>query len=171
VFPTALASATRQVNNDHKMLKWEASARLRPRLKDYGSYHQTAGNKATHVIGIPIIMLSLIGLLSQIVLVPAEGQVPPLDAGVVLVLAGLVFYYSLDWKIALPFTLIGIGFYAIGSALSWQVNMGLQIGGWIIQFVGHAVWEKKSPAFIKNLTHLLIGPLFIFSEVTGYRFK
>ena len=41
---------------------------------DYAAYHQTAGNKLFHRLGIPMIMLSLIGMLTQ---------VPLFDAGTV----------------------------------------------------------------------------------------
>ena len=35
---------------------------------DYASYHQTKGNKVFHRLGIPMIMLSLIGMLTQVTL-------------------------------------------------------------------------------------------------------
>ena len=38
---------------------------------------------------------------------------------------------------------------------------GLQAAGWVLQFIGHGVYEKRSPAFVRNLVHLLIGPLWI----------
>jgi uncharacterized membrane protein YGL010W len=36
-----------------------------------------------------------------------------------------------------------------------------------MQFAGHYVWEKKSPAFFRNLTHLLVGPLWIAAKAVG----
>ena len=36
---------------------------------------------------------------------------------------------------------------------------------WIFQFVGHSVYEKKQPAFLENVTHLLVGPLWILNDV------
>ena len=32
----------------------------------------------------------------------------------------------------------------------------------------HYVYEKKSPAFYKNLVHLLVGPLWIVAKATGH---
>jgi uncharacterized membrane protein YGL010W len=46
---------------------------------------------------------------------------------------------------------------------------GVFVLGWVLQFVGHGHYEKKSPAFFKNLTHLLIGPLWVFSKLTKLR--
>jgi uncharacterized membrane protein YGL010W len=40
----------------------------------------------------------------------------------------------------------------------------LFIVGWVIQFVGHH-FEKAKPAFVDDLTQLLIGPLFLMAEV------
>ena len=42
----------------------------------------------------------------------------------------------------------------------WILAAALFVGGWVLQFVGHA-YEGKKPAFLTNLTHLLIGPLWI----------
>ena len=40
---------------------------------DYASYHQTSGNKAFHRLGIPMIMLTLIGMLAQVKLFESGG--------------------------------------------------------------------------------------------------
>ena len=42
---------------------------------------------------------------------------------------------------------------------------GLFMLGWIFQFVGHSVYEHKSPAFLTNFLHLLVGPLWILNDV------
>ena len=45
--------------------------------------------------------------------------------------------------------------------------LALFVVGWIFQFVGHYVYEKRSPAFFRNLAHLLVGPLWILAKATG----
>jgi uncharacterized membrane protein YGL010W len=40
----------------------------------------------------------------------------------------------------------------------------LFVGGWALQFLGHK-FEGKKPAFLDDLASLLIGPLFIATEV------
>ena len=37
--------------------------------------------------------------------------------------------------------------------------------GWIFQFIGHSVYEKKNPAFFRNFVHLLVGPLWILNDL------
>ncbi|RML95795.1 putative membrane protein, partial [Pseudomonas amygdali pv. eriobotryae] len=36
--------------------------------------------------------------------------------------------------------------------------------GWIIQFIGH-YYEGRKPAFIDDVTGLIIGPLFVIAEL------
>ena len=54
---------------------------------------------------------------------------------------------------ALPFGLW------LGSAIA------LFVVGWVLQFIGH-YYEGKKPAFVDDLTGLLIGPLFIMAELS-----
>jgi uncharacterized membrane protein YGL010W len=44
------------------------NSRLQAYFQDYASFHRTPGNKVCHSIGIPSIVMSLLGLLSQIVI-------------------------------------------------------------------------------------------------------
>jgi uncharacterized membrane protein YGL010W len=48
----------------------------------------------------------------------------------------------------------------------WAV-IAIAVGGWLIQLAGHAVWEKKSPSFLTNLAHALVGPIFFVALLTG----
>lgn len=138
--------------------------RLELYFRDYASYHKTKGNKVTHYFGITFILVSLLGLLSQITFIAGVQ----LDAAMILLGLGIFWYLFLDWKIAAPFALVLIGLYFLGKAFPPSLNWGLFVGGWILQGIGHYVYEKKSPAFFKNLTHLMIGPLWIFARVVGY---
>jgi uncharacterized membrane protein YGL010W len=79
----------------------------------YHADHKHPLNHATHIVGIPAIIVSLV----------------------------VVFF---DWK--------------------W--GLGLFVGGWILQFIGHGI-EGNRPSFMKDPRFLLIGPLFIFQH--GFR--
>jgi len=147
------------------------SPRLAKFFDDYSSYHKTQGNKISHFIGIPFIVASLLGLLSNLSLSPPGWDFSPylrLDGGTTLIALALIFYLYLDWKITVPFSLFVGGLYFLGRAIPTPINWGLFVIGWILQGIGHAVFEKNSPAFFKNFTHLLIGPLWIFSKLVGY---
>jgi uncharacterized membrane protein YGL010W len=133
-------------------------------LSDYALYHQTRGNKICHFIGIPLIMFSLFALLRPLSLMPS------FTAAELLILLSFVYYLTLDFRLAL-------GMLLVSSALdlaAWKIA-DLRIGlialivGWIFQGIGHAVYEKRSPAFTRNLVHLLIGPLFLLNELLRVR--
>lgn len=136
---------------------------------DYSSHHQTWGNKVTHYIGIPMIMLTLLGMLSQLVV--GDGftgsDLIRLDGGTILWILAVIWYLSLDWRLALPFGMVALGFYLGSRHIPMEINIAGFIIGWIVQFIGHGVYEKKRPAFLDNLRHLLIGPFWIFARVVG----
>lgn len=154
------------------MSKTLLSPKLARYFKDYSSYHKTPGNKLTHYFGITFIVVSLLGLLGNWVVGP-DGltgiQYFRADGGTILMAVALFWYVLLDWKIALPFALVMSGMYFLGRSLPTQVNWIVFITGWVLQGVGHWVYEKNSPAFFKNLTHLLVGPLWIFARIVGYK--
>lgn len=144
--------------------------RLSVHFDDYYEDHKTKGNQRTHMIGIPLIMISLLGMLSHVYFGSEEhaAAILRLDGGSLLLLGAAFWYLTLDWKIALPFTLVAFGMYEFGRSLNWPVLIGLQVAGWVSQYVGHYVYEKRSPAFYRNLKHTLIGPLWVFAKMIGY---
>lgn len=130
---------------------------------DYASHHQTKGNKWFHRFGIPMIMLTSIGMLARVGLGVVAGV--RIDAGMVLIALAAIYYFTLEWRLAIPMLIVSIGFYLIGRWLPTSVNVVLFILGWIFQFIGHAVYEHRQPAFFRNVVHLLIGPLWILNDV------
>ncbi|MEO5969984.1 MAG: Mpo1-like protein [Bdellovibrionia bacterium] len=148
---------------------------LSPRLKlyfdDYASHHQTKGNKITHYVGITLIVIGLFGLLGQCVIGNGltGSEYLRLDGGTALLIVGFFWYLYLDWKIAAPFVLAMTGLYFLGRSISPTVNTILFVSGWILQGIGHAFFEKRSPAFTQNVLHLLTGPLWIFARIIGYK--
>ena len=61
-----------------------------------------------------------------------------------------------------------LGMYLIGRSLPLDILIGMQVVGWIAQYVGHLRYEKKSPAFYTNLSQMLIGPLWVFAKAIRY---
>jgi len=136
-------------------------------LSDYGSYHRTRGNLACHAIGIPLIVFGILCFL-RLIPIPVAGA----SAAEVVILLAVLYYASLDPLLALamliPLVLLDLGARAVGDG---RVRLGVAafVVGWIFQGVGHARYEKKSPAFLRNLVHLLIGPLFLVNELLRIR--
>ena len=73
--------------------------------------------------------------------------------------------------VPVAFGLFALGLYFLGRALPIPALWSLFILGWIFQGIGHYHYEKKSPAFFKNLEHILIGPLWIFARLIDFDVK
>lgn len=140
-------------------------------FEDYASYHRTSGNQATHLVGIPLIVVAVLGLLGRVTV--GEGltghELFRADGGTLLWLLGMIWYLKFDWRLAIPFGPVLLGFYCVGRTLPAAALIVFFVLGWVIQYAGHSVFEKKAPAFYKNAQHLLIGPIWIFAKITGYR--
>jgi len=132
-------------------------------LADYASYHRTRGNKVCHFIGIPLIMFGILALLRVWTLSFFTGA----EA---LILLSFVYYLTLDLRLAISMLLVTIVLDFIARVVGTvPVGIGAFIVGWIFQTIGHAVFEKKSPAFLRNLIHLMVGPIFLLNEVMHTR--
>lgn len=138
---------------------------LRSHFADYAAFHGTPGNKACHYVGIPLIVLTLFSLLSAVALFPAFGYTVTL-AEVLLVLA-TIYYLTLDPILAALMFVASAALLFLGRQIPMSVALALFVVGWILQFIGHYVYEKRSPAFYRNLAHLLVGPLWILAKATG----
>ena len=133
--------------------------RIESLFADYASYHRTKGNKVFHRMGIPLIVLTSIGMLARVMIVP------PVDAAIIVIAIATVYYLALEWRLGIAMLAVLIAFYFVGRAIPFWINVALFILGWIFQFIGHSVYEHKQPAFVRNLVHLLVGPLWILNDV------
>jgi uncharacterized membrane protein YGL010W len=133
-------------------------------LSDYAYYHQTRGNVFCHVIGVPLITYSIIALL---LLLPLKNSV---TAAEILIGVTFLYYLTLDYRLAIGMLLLA-GLLDVLARQIHQVPIALAalVIGWIFQAIGHAVYEKNSPAFFRNLIHLLIGPIFLLNEFFHFR--
>lgn len=139
-------------------------------FEDYYNFHKNKMNQICHAIGIPAIMISLLGLLGSISFESSligNSDLFRFDLGILLWLGATFWYLKLDWKLGGPFSLVSLGTYFLGRSLPLQILWVLFVLGWVFQGVGHAIYEKRSPAFLKNFVHIFIGPLWIFSKLIG----
>jgi uncharacterized membrane protein YGL010W len=149
---------------------------LKQQMQSYGAYHRDPRNKLTHFFGVPLVTFSLFLFLGWFRFVHPE--VLPITAATLFYLAVCVYYFRLDWKIALiqlPFTLIlliAADTVAKQSlALSGSVFLATFVLGWIIQLVGHAI-EGRRPALADNFLQIFNAPLFLTVEaltLAGFR--
>ena len=148
---------------------------LEEQMAIYAAYHQDGRNKATHFIGVPVIVLALFIPLAWLRFDLGGTAV---SAGMVLAAIVLLYYFVLD--IAFGFAMLvvfaallwaGERIATLGAVAGWTWFAVLFIGGWILQLVGH-VYEGRRPALADNLLQIFIAPIFLAAEVffaLGYK--
>lgn len=138
---------------------------LRAHFDSYAEFHRTPGNQLCHTIAIPAIVLSTLALLALVPLFAVSGFTVTL-ADVVFVLS-TIFYFRLDPPLAARLTAFTLVCLIASRFIPFTVSMSIFVVSWIVQFIGHYVYEGKSPAFLTNLVHLLIGPLWVAAKLSG----
>jgi uncharacterized membrane protein YGL010W len=148
-------------------------------LDEYGESHQNPVNKAIHWVCVPLIALSLVGVLWDLPVPQAFGDISPArNWGMLFLMAAIVYYLILSPALALGMVLVTAGFVLAlwwldsFSMPLWQISVAIFVAAWIGQFIGHAV-EGKRPSFFQDLQFLMIGPLWLLSFIyrrLGIRF-
>ena len=143
---------------------------LTDHLSQYASYHRDPRNIATHFVGIPMIVVAVVVLLSRPLLQGIDVAGIALSPAVLASLLAAIFYIRLDWRLGLLMavflaaTLVFGAWIATQSTPVWLwLGAGSFVVGWIIQFIGH-VFEGRKPAFLDDVSGLIIGPLFVLVE-------
>jgi uncharacterized membrane protein YGL010W len=133
-------------------------------LADYADAHRTSGNVLCHGIGIPLIVF---GTLSMLHAVPVAGTV---TASEVLVAAAAAWYFWLDAALGAAMLVTAALLDLLARLVGdWRVGLAAFVVGWVFQGIGHGVYEKKSPAFLRNLVHLLVGPAYLVNKAVSLR--
>lgn len=137
-------------------------------LATYATYHRDPRNIATHFVGVPIIVLSVLILLSRASVDVAGIAVTP---ALVVFLVSSLFYFKLSLTYGLAMfiihgaLLLTAGHFATLSTAAWLgAGVGIFVVGWVIQFIGH-YYEGRKPAFVDDIMGLAIGPLFVVAEL------
>ena len=126
-------------------------------IAHYGQSHQNPSNEVIHFIAIPLIMLSLVGMLFALHSYVAYA----------FVAASMVYYARLSWVFFFSMVLWSAitlaGVFAMG-ALALPVSIVIFVGAWVLQFIGHKM-EGKKPSFFEDIQYLWVGPLFVLSKL------
>jgi len=139
-------------------------------LSTYKSVHLNKANIKTHFIGVPLIVWSVMTLLNLVALpMKVPGSEITLNLAMVLIAVTLVYYFLLNFKLALGIVLFIVPLFYIAYQMSLQqhatyIAIGVFAIGWVFQFIGH-YYEKAKPAFFDDIKQLLIGPFFLMSEI------
>ncbi|PKB22269.1 Mpo1 family 2-hydroxy fatty acid dioxygenase [Janthinobacterium sp. 64] len=123
-------------------------------LAQYGESHRNHVNEWVHIVCVPLIVFSLLGLLWS-----AHPSVALLGS-----ILALYYYYKLSRPFAAGMLLMlaaMLGLLQLMPALTiLPVSLALFVLAWIGQFIGHQI-EGKKPSFFDDVRFLLVGPLFV----------
>lgn len=137
-----------------------AARRVDQLLAHYGESHRNPTNSAIHCVAIPLIMVSLVGLMYA-----AHPWV-----AYAFLLGSMVYYLRIgSWVFVVTMAVTSVIMLAIVQSLgSWllPVSAAVFVLAWIAQFVGHKI-EGRKPSFFEDLQYLYVGPLFVLAKLFG----
>lgn len=140
----------------HRSPAGSAPRRVDQLLAHYGESHTEPRNEAIHFVAIPLIMLSLVGLMFA---------VHPWLA-YAFVAASLVYYARLSAVFLVAMAVVSAAILGLVHAMGERVlpvSAGIFVAAWVAQFIGHKLQGKK-PSFFEDLQYLWVGPLFVLSK-------
>ena len=126
-------------------------------LAHYAESHRDPRNAAIHCVAIPVIMLSLLGLLFAIHPWVAYA----------FVVASMAYYARLStvWRVTMAaLSVLGLAVVHAMGEYVLAISLVLFVAAWIAQFVGHKL-EGKKPSFLEDLQYLWVGPIFVVSKL------
>ncbi len=136
----------------------------------YAHYHQKTSTFYTHLAGIPLIIFSLMILLGFFhLLVPGYMD---LTLAELSTLGLILYYFRLNWRLALGITPLLLCFVWLSSLIShggprsfslWFFAITMLLG-LLLQLIGHML-EGKRPALVDNIWQALIAPLYLIAEL------
>jgi len=126
-------------------------------LAHYEESHRNPKNELIHFIAIPLIMLSLVGMMFA--LHPFVAYAFIAASMVYYLRLSLVFLVTMVLWSLLTVALV----FAMGS-LVLELSVAIFVGAWILQFIGHKL-EGKKPSFFEDIQYLWVGPLFVLSKL------
>ncbi len=146
-----------------------SDGKLMEMLTGYAASHQHPFNVFVHMLGIPTIML---GVLIPLTWAGTEVGGLMLNLAHVAMLGFFVFYLTLDRLFAVVFLVFALFLAQLAGyigekplAISGTVAAAAFFGGYVAQFVGHAV-EKSMPVLVKHpIQANLAAPFFTVVEL------
>lgn len=149
-----------------------AQRRIDQWLTEYSHYHQNPLNKIIHIICVPLIVLSILGLLWSVPVAPTvSGPGRWLNFATITVLVISIYYFRLSPRLAMGMLVAASAFLSIIANAEgwfdiqvWVMSALLFVFAWAGQVIGHH-FEGKRPAFVSDLQFLLIGPLWILADL------
>ena len=124
----------------------------------YGAYHNELRNKIVHIIFVPIIFTTILQFCSGIRLGSSSWSLTDAAA-----LFYAVSFLKMDAVAGLAYAPVIYLMHQLATGPlqnHTQVCIALNVFGWIMQFVAHALFEQRSPALLDNPTQAVHASVF-----------
>ena len=140
---------------------------------EYSESHQNETNQFIHWVFVPLIFLSVIGILWDVKLGVELSFLggEQLNAAMVATVLLYAYYLSMSFSLSLGILIVSglglLGCFLYGSQLPmsvWKISLIVFVLSWIMQFVGHKV-EGKKPSFLKDIQFFLVGPAWVMAKL------
>ncbi|HJO08756.1 MAG TPA: penicillin acylase family protein, partial [Verrucomicrobiota bacterium] len=141
-------------------------------IASYEAFHQHTTNRRIHFTCVPMIALSLVGLLWGIKIPTSLGNELSftLNAGTIFI--GLVSAYYLFLSIV---SLLGMLYFGLAASVLcisiessplplFSTSLTVFVLAWAAQFIGHCI-EGKKPAFTEDVQFLLVSPAWLLNAL------
>lgn len=144
------------------------------KAKSYSDCHQQAMVRYSHYIGVPLIYFALIIFLGFIRI--SMPNVFEIDFGWIFSLGLLVYYFKLEWRLALATTPVVFLFNFIASFMSHQgisstsfwTSLILLIVGAACLLIGHLMMKDKQRSIKDCFSQLVDIPLILMADLFFY---
>ena len=141
-------------------------------ISRYEEFHQDETNRLVHFICVPLIALSLVGLLWCIKIPTTLGDELSftLNAGAVFIILASVYYLFLSIG-----SFVGMLYFGLAASVLcisveasplplFAVSLTVFVLAWAGQFIGHGI-EGKKPAFTEDIQFLLVSPAWLLDAL------
>jgi len=137
----------------------------------YATYHRDWRNRATHFVGVPLIIFSLI-LAGSAVRFGVNVAGVEITLAVLMLLAVWALWIVMDASIGVLVALLTVVMLLAADSMAiamaplpfWIVAAAAFVGGWIVQLWGH-YYEGRKPALVDNLFQIFVAPMFLSGEL------
>lgn len=142
---------------------------LADQMAVYAAYHRDPVNRAIHFVFVPVIVWSLMVLLS----IPAPFVLADttLYWSMVAAFVLLLYYLQLDYALGIAmvavFTVLevlALQTAALGRDAALLAGGAGFVIGFGMQFVGHGAFEHRRPALVDNVWQIFVAPIFVVAE-------
>jgi uncharacterized membrane protein YGL010W len=135
-------------------------------FEDYADSHRHPMNRLTHKIAIPLIVFHIIAMSDWFRVIELSNGHAITGAHFGIALSG-IWYLRMDRKLGALMIAAMVACLPLGWIAPWWSVVAIAVAGWTVQLLGHAVFEKSSPAFVRNAVQALVGPIFFLAIITG----